>query len=68
VKIQFAGLAAGVDEVRVVEGSAQERRLVALYGARGVLRAALTFNRPGELVKYRRMIGDGVGLDDAARG
>ena len=68
VKIQFAGLATGADEVRVVEGSAEERRLVALYGARGVLRAALTFNRPAQLIKYRRMIGDGVNLDEAARG
>jgi 3-phenylpropionate/trans-cinnamate dioxygenase ferredoxin reductase subunit len=58
LKLQFAGRTKPGDDVRVVEGSVEGKDLVAIYGHAGVLCGALTVNKPGALVKYRRAITD----------
>jgi hypothetical protein len=65
VKIQFAGRMRGDDEVRVVAGSLDARKFTALYGRAGKLVGVLTFSRPRDLAKYRRMIAAGAGFEAA---
>ncbi len=55
-KIQLAGRVSPDDEIRVVHGSTNERRFVALYGRKGRLVGALGFNRARFVMKYRGMI------------
>jgi NADPH-dependent 2,4-dienoyl-CoA reductase/sulfur reductase-like enzyme len=64
-KIQLAGRSGPGDEVKVVDGSIDERRFVALYGRAGRLVGVLGFNRPAMVMKYRRQIADGVSWADA---
>ena len=59
-KIQFVGLADPGDDVLVVEGSVEERRFVAAFGRHGRLVAALAFNRPPRIMKYRAMLATGA--------
>ena len=59
-KIQLAGRSAGADEVRVVDGSTEERRFVALYGRGDRLVGALAMNRPRQLLAYQRLIERGA--------
>jgi 3-phenylpropionate/trans-cinnamate dioxygenase ferredoxin reductase subunit len=65
VKIQFAGRVRGDDDVRVIEGSAKDRKLVALYGRQGRVTGVLAWNRPPALIQYRRKIARGLGWDEA---
>jgi NADPH-dependent 2,4-dienoyl-CoA reductase/sulfur reductase-like enzyme len=64
-RIQFAGVARDATEVRITGGSVEERRFVAIYrhGARVV--AALGFDSPRMLMKYRALIMRGASWDDA---
>jgi NADPH-dependent 2,4-dienoyl-CoA reductase/sulfur reductase-like enzyme len=55
-KIQLAGRSSGADEVRVVDGSTEERRFVALYRRGDRITGALAMNRPRPLMTYRRLI------------
>jgi 3-phenylpropionate/trans-cinnamate dioxygenase ferredoxin reductase subunit len=64
-KIQLVGHPRPGDEVRVVGGSVEDRRFVALYGDRGRLRAALAFSSPRPLMAYRRLIGERASWDEA---
>jgi 3-phenylpropionate/trans-cinnamate dioxygenase ferredoxin reductase component len=64
-KIQFVGRCTANDEVRVVDGSVEERRFVALFGRKGRLVGALAFNRPRLLMAYRRLLANGATFDDA---
>ena len=64
-KIQFAGHARPDDEIRVVHGSLEERRFVALYGRAGRLVGALAFNRQRQLSGFRRMIREGTSFEEA---
>jgi NADPH-dependent 2,4-dienoyl-CoA reductase/sulfur reductase-like enzyme len=68
VKIQLAGRALPGDEIRVVHGSPEERRFVALYGRAGRLSAVLGFNRARLVMQYRRMIRDGASFEAALAG
>lgn len=56
IKIQFAGRARPDDALHVCHGTPDERRFVALYGRAGRLVAALTFRRPAQLIKLRKLI------------
>jgi NADPH-dependent 2,4-dienoyl-CoA reductase/sulfur reductase-like enzyme len=67
-KIQFAGRASPDDDTAVVDGALEDRRFVMLYGRRGRLRGVLGFNRPRLVMKYRKMIREGVGFDEAMEG
>jgi NADPH-dependent 2,4-dienoyl-CoA reductase/sulfur reductase-like enzyme len=64
-KIQLAGRSAGADEVRVVDGSTEERRLVALYRRGDRVVGALAMNRPRQLLAYQRLIEHGASWAEA---
>jgi NADPH-dependent 2,4-dienoyl-CoA reductase/sulfur reductase-like enzyme len=64
-KIQLAGRSAGADEVRVVDGSTDERRFVALYRRGDRVVGALAMNRPRQLLAFQRLIERGVTWDEA---
>lgn len=59
-KIQLAGRSAGADEVRVVDGSTEERRFVALYRRGDRVVGALAMNCPRQLLAYQRLIERGA--------
>ena len=65
VNIQFVGHAAPGDEVRVVHGSVDERRFVALYSRRGRLVGALGFNSARLVMLYRGLIAERPSWEDA---
>jgi NADPH-dependent 2,4-dienoyl-CoA reductase/sulfur reductase-like enzyme len=65
VKIQFVGIGGPGDEVRVVDGSVEEHRFVAIYGRAGRLVGALAFSRPRLLMAYRRLIAERASWEDA---
>lgn len=64
-KIQVIGLPGPDDEVVVVEGSAEEGKLVALYRRGDRLRGALAFSRPRQLMAYRPLLAAGASFDEA---
>ncbi|HEX6475845.1 MAG TPA: oxidoreductase C-terminal domain-containing protein, partial [Acidimicrobiales bacterium] len=64
-KIQLVGHPRPGDEVRVVRGSIEERRFVAVYGHQGRLSAALAFSSPRHLMAYRRLLSERASWDDA---
>jgi NADPH-dependent 2,4-dienoyl-CoA reductase/sulfur reductase-like enzyme len=64
-KIQVLGLPGPDDDVVVVEGSADEGRMVALYRRGERLQAALAFSRPRQLMAYRPLLAAGVSFDEA---
>jgi NADPH-dependent 2,4-dienoyl-CoA reductase/sulfur reductase-like enzyme len=64
-KIQFLGRCCPTDEVRIVDGSVEERRFVALFGRDGRLFGALAFNRPRLLMAYRKLLSAKTSFDDA---
>jgi 3-phenylpropionate/trans-cinnamate dioxygenase ferredoxin reductase subunit len=64
-KIQLAGRSAGADEVRVVDGSTEERRFVALYRRGDRLVGALAMNRPRQLLGYQQLIERGASWAEA---
>jgi len=59
-KIQLAGLAAGADEMQVVDGSLAERRFAAIYRSGDRIVGVLAMNRPRLVVKYRPLIEQGA--------
>jgi hypothetical protein len=65
VTIRFAGRCSDTDELRIVDGSVEERRFVALYGRAGRLVGVLGFSSPRLVTKYRRMIANRASWDDA---
>jgi 3-phenylpropionate/trans-cinnamate dioxygenase ferredoxin reductase component len=64
-KIQLAGRSSDADEVRIVDGSTDERRFVALYRRGDRLTGVLAMNRPRPLLTYRRLIERGASWDEA---
>lgn len=64
-KIQVLGLPDPTDEVVVVDGTAEERKLVALYRRGDRLTAALGISRPRQLMGYRTLLAEGASFDDA---
>ena len=64
-KIQLAGRSRADDEVRIVDGSIDERRFVAIYGRAGMLVGVLGMNRPRVVMEYRQLIAGGASWDDA---
>jgi 3-phenylpropionate/trans-cinnamate dioxygenase ferredoxin reductase component len=59
-KIQLSGIAAGADEVQVVDGSVAERRFAAIYRRGDRLTAVLAMNRPRLVVKFRPLVERGA--------
>jgi 3-phenylpropionate/trans-cinnamate dioxygenase ferredoxin reductase subunit len=64
-KVQLAGRSVDADEVRVVDGSTEERRFVALYRKGDRLAAVLAMNRPRPMLAYRQLIERGGSWDEA---
>lgn len=64
-RIQFLGRASADDEVRVVDGSPDERRFLALFGRDGRLRGALGLNAPKLVMPYRKLLAERISWDDA---
>src|SRR2546423_1820267 len=64
-KIQFLGRCCPTDEVRIVDGSVEERRFVALFGRHGRLVGPLAFSRPRLLMAYRKLLAAKTSFDDA---
>ncbi|HEV3354927.1 MAG TPA: FAD-dependent oxidoreductase [Acidimicrobiales bacterium] len=64
-KIQMVGHVHHSDDVRVVDGSVEDRRFLALYEHAGRLVGALGFTRPKLVLQCRRLIADRLSLDDA---
>jgi NADPH-dependent 2,4-dienoyl-CoA reductase/sulfur reductase-like enzyme len=63
-KIQLAGRSGPDDDVRIVDGSIEDRRFVALYGRAGRLVGVLGMNRPRPVMQYRQLIARGASWDD----
>jgi 3-phenylpropionate/trans-cinnamate dioxygenase ferredoxin reductase subunit len=63
--IQMAGRCAAADEVVVVDGSLEDRRFVALYRRGEQLAGVLGFNRPRQVLQYRKLIAEGAPWADA---
>ena len=55
-KIQVAGLTLPDDEVRIVTGSPEEGRFVALYGNRGRFNAVFGMNRPRQVMQFKSLL------------
>jgi NADPH-dependent 2,4-dienoyl-CoA reductase/sulfur reductase-like enzyme len=64
-KIMLAGRPAAAEEVRIVDGSLDERRFVALYRRGDRVVAALGMNRPAPLARWRMRLADGVSWAEA---
>ncbi|MFN0091175.1 MAG: NAD(P)/FAD-dependent oxidoreductase [Acidimicrobiales bacterium] len=64
-KIQLAGRVRADDEVRIVNGSVEERRFAAIYGRAGRLVGVFGMNRPRHVMQYRKLIEDGASWEDA---
>lgn len=64
-KIQVVGHVRGDDEIKVVDGSLEERKFVAAVGRGGRLVGAVAFSRPRVLMQLRRLIAARTTFDDA---
>ena len=64
-RIQFLGHAMPGDEVRVVAGSIEEGKFLALYGGDGRLHGALGVNAPRWVMPTRRLLLDAVPWEEA---
>lgn len=64
-RIQFLGRSSPDDEVRIVVGSPDERKFLALFGRDGRLRGALGLNVPRLVMPYRNLLADRISWDDA---
>jgi NADPH-dependent 2,4-dienoyl-CoA reductase/sulfur reductase-like enzyme len=64
-KIQFVGHVHHADNARVVDGSVDERKFLAVYEHAGRLVGALGFSRPKLVLQCRRLIAERMSVDDA---
>jgi NADPH-dependent 2,4-dienoyl-CoA reductase/sulfur reductase-like enzyme len=55
-KIQCVGMMGGHEHVHVAHGTLDDRQFVALFGAGDRIVGALGFNRPRQVMQYRRLI------------
>lgn len=65
-KIQFSGRASPTDEMRLVDGSLEERRFVALYGRDNQVRGVLGFSSPRLVARYTQRLRGELAWDDPA--
>ena len=63
-RIQFVGVP-GADEVRVVSGSTEDKKFVALYRSDDRLTGALTLDRRADVMKYRMLMAKRASWDEA---
>ncbi len=55
-RIQFVGRASPDDDIRLVHGSIEDRKLVALYGRGGRFRGAFGLNQPRLVMPFRKLL------------
>jgi 3-phenylpropionate/trans-cinnamate dioxygenase ferredoxin reductase subunit len=65
LKIQIYGRTRGADEVRIVEGSVEDRKLVALYGKGGRVCGVVGVNLPRATRTYRALVAEAAEWDRA---
>ncbi len=66
-KIQTIGVVSADAEVHVAHGTLDERQFVALFGKHGRLTGALGFNRPRNVMQYRKLIAERGSWDEALK-
>ncbi|MFJ4918396.1 NAD(P)/FAD-dependent oxidoreductase [Streptomyces sp. NPDC088725] len=59
LKIQMYGLPRGAEHVRIVEGSVEDRALIALYGSESVVQGVVAINMARAARGYRRHVAEG---------
>ncbi len=64
-KIQLAGRITPDDEMRVVEGSIEERRFVSLFGRDDRLVGVFGMNRPRHVMQYKGLLDQAMSFSDA---
>ena len=64
-KIQTVGVVSAGAELHVAHGSYAERQFVSLFGRAGRLIGALGFNRPRQVMQYRKLIAERASWDTA---
>jgi 3-phenylpropionate/trans-cinnamate dioxygenase ferredoxin reductase component len=64
-KIQSVGVVSADADVHVSHGSYAERQFVSLFGRHGRLVGALGFNRPRQVMQYRKLIAERASWDTA---
>jgi NADPH-dependent 2,4-dienoyl-CoA reductase/sulfur reductase-like enzyme len=67
-KFQFLGRGQPHDDVAVVDGAIEDRRLTALFRRGDRVFACLAINQPQAIVKYRRLLARGLGWSEALAG
>jgi 3-phenylpropionate/trans-cinnamate dioxygenase ferredoxin reductase component len=67
VKLQFAGRVRPDDTLILIDGTLDDRAYVALYGRAGMLRGVLACNRPGQFIRFRKLISERATLETALR-
>ena len=65
IKIQFAGSLRAGDRLELIEHAPQDGKLLALYGRADRLSGVLAWNRPAQLVRYRKAIAAGTAFSAA---
>jgi 3-phenylpropionate/trans-cinnamate dioxygenase ferredoxin reductase subunit len=66
-KIQSVGVVSADAEVHIAHGTLDERQFVALFGKNGRLTGALGFNRPRNVMQYRKLIAERGSWDEALK-
>jgi len=64
-KIQTVGLVSADADLHTAHGSYAERQFVSLFGRGGRIVGALGFNRPRQVMQYRRLIAERASWDTA---
>jgi NADPH-dependent 2,4-dienoyl-CoA reductase/sulfur reductase-like enzyme len=67
-KIQFIGRARPHDEMTIVDGSLEDRRLTALYRRGDRVVACVAVNQPRALIKYRKLLAAGASWEAVLSG
>ncbi len=66
-KLAVAGRPRAGDDVRVVDGSFDERKFVAIYGRAGRLVGAVAMNRMRKHLDWRKLLHEDIAWDDALK-
>ena len=64
-KIQLAGRPLGTDDMKIIDGTIEEKRFAAIFGRNGMLTGVFGLNRPKHVMQYRMQMTRGATWDDA---
>ena len=67
-KLQIAGHIRPDDLMKIIQGSLEERRFVAIFGREGRLTGALAMNRPAAVIRLKQRIARGDAFADVVAG